>query len=157
MKIERATESDVYDVALRMRERDYAEFSAVSFANCRDTLAYDLSSRYGGRADVMCGFHENEPVCIGGTIEARPNVITLLFFATDSFTRVGFGATRFIRNELFPRVQKAGVHRIEAVSMVGNDDAHRWLKVLGLDPETGPLRRYGRGGEDFIQFSWVAP
>ena len=155
MKIEPATVQDVMAVATAMRERDFDEFSAVSWAETRDGVARDLADRYGGRPDVLCGFWKDKPTCIGGTIEARPNVLTLLFFATDDFPKIGFPLTRFIRNTLFPKMRAAGVHRIEAVSMAGHDQTHEWLRVIGLDQETEPLRKYGKNGEDFIQFAWV--
>ena len=156
MKIEPATIDDVRTVALAMRDRDYAEFSAVSFASGREQLAADLAARYGNRPDVMCGFHQGEAACIGGTIEARPNVLTMLFFATERFGQIAFPVTRFIRNELFHRFKTAGVHRIEAVSLAGNAETHRWLRTLGLEQETDLMRGYGKAGEDFIQFAWCA-
>jgi hypothetical protein len=155
MKIEPATREDVHFVAAYMRDRDYEEFSAVSWADCRADLAIDLSNRYGRRDDVMCGFYLDKPVCIGALIEARPNVMTMLFFATDLFDKVAFPVTRFIKRELFPRMEEAGVHRFEAVSMVGHDRTHEWLRVLGMSAETKPMKGYGKNGEAFIQFSKV--
>lgn len=155
VRIEPASPGDVEAVALRMRERDVAEFLAVSWATTREELASSLASRYGARPDVMCGFHDGEPACIGGTIEARPNVLTLLFFATEAFPHILFPVTRFIRNELFARLKSAGVHRIEAVSMIGHAESHRWLRTLGLEREGPPMRGYGKNGEDFVQFAWV--
>jgi hypothetical protein len=155
VKIDPASQDDVRAVAGAMRERDFAEFSAVSWRDGRDALAEDLAARYGGRPDVLCGFHAGAPACIGGTIEARPNVLTMLFFATDDFPRIAFPVTRFIRGELFPRYRTAGVHRIEAVSMDGHDDAHRWLRTLGFEQEGPPMKGYGKGGEAFISFAVV--
>lgn len=155
MRIEPASRENVFTVAENMRERDYVEFGALSFASTRAALALVMAERYGGRPDVMCGYFMDVPVCIGGAIETRPNVITLLFFATDDFNRVAFPATRFIRGEMFPRLRDAGVHRIEAVSLANHADAHKWLRVLGLEAETLPLAGYGKAGEEFIQFSWV--
>ena len=82
---------------------------------------------------------------------ARPNVVSLLFFATDQFPEIALPATRFIKRELFARLKKAGVHRIEAVSMVDHNDTHAWLQTLGLERETEPMIGYGKGGESFIQ------
>jgi hypothetical protein len=155
MMIDRASYGDVLTVAQAMRERDYAEFSAVSATDNREDLAKLLAERYGDRDDTLCGGDERGSICIGGTIETRPNVITLLFFATDRFSEIGFPMTRFIKNNLFPRYFQAGAHRIEAVSIASHHDAHRWLELLGLTPETGPMRGYGKGGEAFIQFSMV--
>lgn len=155
MEIDRATSQDVQQVALRMRERDFEEFSAVAAVDTREELADLLAVRYGGRADVLCGSKGGRPICIGGTIEGRPNVITLLFFATDEFPEIAVSITRFIRSELFPRYFAAGIHRIEAVSLARYGQIHKWLRTIGLEKETGPMLGYGKRGEAFIQFSKV--
>lgn len=155
MKIEPATAENVFDVASVMRERDYDEFSCVSFTRDRNELAVLLASRYGNRPDVLCGFWQGWPTCIGGTLETRPGVVTLLFFATDDFPKIGLGITRFIRQRLFPRLEAGGIHRIEAVSKADYTHTHAWLRTIGLEPETGPMKGYGRDGSAYIQFSRV--
>lgn len=155
MKIDVATAEDVRSVALRMRERDFDEFRATSAAESREQLADALAATYGGRDDVLAVYHDGSPVCIGGTIEAWPNVISLLFFATDDFPKVAVPVTRFIR-KLFNRYEQAGAHRIQAISLDGHSYAHQWLGILGLKPETGPMVGYGKNGEAFIQFARVS-
>ena len=138
-----------------MRERDFAEFSAVSFAEGRADLADSMAARYGNSPAIHIGVTDDgEPACVGGTIMARPNVVTLLSFATDRFPEIALPATRYIKKQLLPRLIEAGVHRIEAVSIAGYTDTHAWLETLGLTRETGPLYGYGKNGEAFIQFSW---
>lgn len=154
--IDAATDADVRDVALRMRADDFAEFSAVSFAEDRTMLAGSLAERYGARPEILCGRFERRPVCIGGAVQSRPNVATLLFFATDEFPMIALEITRFVRRRLLPALTARGVHRVEAVSLASHVRAHAWLKTLGLRPETGPLNGYGKGGEAFIQFSRVS-
>lgn len=156
MRIDPASVDDVRFAALNMRDRDYEEFSAVSPARDRTELAELLATRYGDRPDVMCGRDDGTAICIGGTIEARPNVITLLFFATDEFPKIALPITRFIRKNLFPKLIAAGAHRIEAVSMAGYDQTHAWLRTIGLEQETGLMHGYGKAGEAFVQFSWSA-
>ena len=156
LKISEPTREAVHLVAMNMRDRDFAEFSAVSHADSREELADVLAERYGNFEGCVVGLAGGIPACVGATVMARPNVVTLLFFATDRFPEIALPATRFIKRELFSRLKKSGVHRIEAVSMDGHDDAHAWLKTLGLQPETEPMRGYGKAGENFIQFAWVS-
>lgn len=156
MKINEPTREAVHFVALKMRERDFAEFSAVSYANTREDLADGMAERYGQFEGCIVGHSGDNPVCVGATVMARPNVVSLLFFATDQFPEIALPATRFIKRELFARLKKAGVHRIEAVSMVDHNDTHAWLQTLGLERETEPMLGYGKGGESFIQFAWVS-
>lgn len=155
MKIERATPIDLCYVARHMRETDFAEFSAVSTATNREELVDVLMGRYASRPETICASTKAGPVAIGAALEVRPNVLALMFFATDEFPSIAYPLTRFIKQRLFPPLVAAGVHRIEAISIEGYTQAQRWLGVLGLKPETGPLRNYGKNGEAFVQFSWV--
>lgn len=156
MRIEPASPAHVEAVASRMRERDRHEFMATSHATTPEELTDELVRRYAGFSGAICALDGVEPVAVGAMIEARPNVLTLLFFATDEFPRVAISLTSFITRRLFPSQRAAGVHRIECVSIVDHIDAHRWIGLLGLELEaTAP--GYGRGGETFYQFAWVAP
>lgn len=152
MKIDAATRQDVYDAALRMRESDYREFSALSWAASREELARDLASRPSPSRPIVARFGDR-PVAVGDVLEIRPNVLTLYFFATDDLPLIAGPLTRFIRYRLLLPLMKTA-HRIEAASLVGHDTAHRWIRFLGLSEEA-VLRGYGKNGEDFIQFAWV--
>lgn len=154
MTIKPASVSDIRQVASNMRERDLEEFSATTYANTREELAELLAARYGAAGDVLCGYYAGKPTCIGGTYELWPNVITLLFYATDDFPKIGLGVSRFIKKNLFPRFFALGVNRIQAVSHAEHAEAHRWLKVLGLEKEA-EFPKYGKGGETFYQFAKV--
>jgi hypothetical protein len=139
-----------------MRERDFAEFKATANVDDREELADLLAQRYGDRGDVLCGFAESVPVCIGGTIETWPGVMSLLFFATDDFPQIGRVITRFIRRELFPRYEEAGIHRIQAISLDGYEEVHAWLRAIGMKEEAS-FPAFGKAGETFVQFSRIAP
>lgn len=155
MKIDVATFGDVYRVARFMRTRDIEEFLAVCPVQTHEGLIMRLMERFGNRDDLIVARDGGEAVAIGGLIEHRPHVATLLFFATDGFPAIALGLTRFIRQRLFPRVKRAGVHRIEAVSIAGYHETHRWIEILGLKREA-EFRGYGKNGETFVQFAWVS-
>lgn len=156
LKIAEPTYDDVREVAFGMRDVDFVEFSGVHFADTRAEMADTLAKGFGEHPGVMVGHDEEGPVCVGGTLEMRPNVVTLLFFANDRFAGIALPITRFIVRNLFPRIVERGVHRIEAVSLSTNFPGHAWLNVLGLSQETSPLVGFGKGGEAYMQFSWVA-
>lgn len=137
-----------------MRDTDFEEFVATSYYTDRTRLAHDLALRYGGRDDVLVGMLDGEPVWIGGSIEAWPNVMTLMFFATSDLSKIGLPTTRWIKRELFPRYFAAGTHRIQAISHAEHHDAHAWLRALGLREEAC-FERFGRDGSDFLQFAQV--
>jgi hypothetical protein len=72
-----------------------------------------------------------------------------------AFPKIALALTRFIRSRLFPRYRANGVHRIECASLDGYVEVHRWIELLGLRQEA-VMPGYGRGGETFLQFAWVA-
>lgn len=156
MKVVAATPEQVYAVACDMRQRDRDEFMAVSMFQRHDQLVESLVRRFGGHPDAIAGcFDDGAPVCVGGLIQHRPRVATLLFFATDAFEGIALDFSRFVKQRLFPGYVAKGVHRIECSSIAGYDEAHRWIEFLGLTREA-EMRKFGRGGETYVQFAWVA-
>lgn len=154
MRIDTADERTIRRVALNMRDSDFAEFSAVSFADNRRALADMLAEQYGKR-HMLCAWHDGKPVWVGGAVQLRPRVFSLLFFSTDDLPKIGVASTLFIKRRLFPQYFRAGAHRLEAVSLATHTEAHRWLEFLGLRAETGLLEAFGKNRENFIQFSKV--
>lgn len=154
MTIKPATVEDVRQVALNMRDQDFTEFTATTFAASREELADLLATRYGASGGVLCGCYKGKPTCIGGAYELWPNVITLLFYATDDFPKIGIGVSRFLKKNILPRFYALGINRVQAISHGEHKEAHRWLEVLGLEKEA-EFPKYGKGGETFYQFAKV--
>lgn len=138
-----------------MRQRDRDEFMPMTHFERHADLVSSLVERFGEHPDCFTVFDDPGPVAVGGMLLHRPNVATLLFFATDDFKgAVAADFTRFVVQRLFPRYRERGVHRIECQSLDGYEEVHRWLGVLGLEKEA-VLRSFGRGGEDYVQFAWT--
>lgn len=156
MRVEATTPENVRFVAEHMRDSDFREFSAVSHARTRQQLADVMVDLYGEHPGGMCAYGAEGPIAIGALIEGRPNVMTLMFFATEAMADIAIPLTRFIRKTLFPRYREEGVHRIECISIDGHDEAHRWIEILGLKREA-EFPGYGKHGEGFHQFAWVKP
>lgn len=155
MITEAATVAAVREVAESMRPRDREEFRAVSPFETHAQLVEAIVEKYAPHLDAyVFRTDDGTPVGVAGMIRHRPNVITLLFFATEQFSEIGSDLTRFVRKVLFPKYKELGVHRIECASIEGYAETHRWLEVLGLQQEA-VMPGYGRGGETYIQFSWV--
>jgi hypothetical protein len=159
MRTDIATFENVRYVAERMRDEDLREFLALSTAHNRIELVEALVKAYGEHPAVFCVYDGDEPVAIGGLIQHRPNVGTVLFFATDRIAEpdIGMALTRFIKQRLLPRYRDNGMHRIEAVSIEGHTQAHRWIEAIGLPQEGPPMRGFGKGCETYIQFADVRP
>jgi hypothetical protein len=155
MRISPSSPEFVRDVALRMREKDLEEFLALTYEDTREGLA-DRLARVHGKHAIAIMLDDGTPVGCGAMVASRPNVVTGMFFATDDFPKIVLPLTKFITRRLYPAYIARGFHRIDCVSIEGYDETHRWIELLGLSRE-GVLRRAGKGGEDFIQFAWVAP
>ena len=155
MRLEAPSRDDVARVASRMRNRDAEEFLAVARVDTRAELVSALIDRYGDAQDAFCAYKGDTPIAVGAMVEHRPRVATLAFFATDEISQIGLALTHFIRNRLFPLYRANGVHRIECASIDGYAEVHRWIELLGLKKEAVMLK-YGKDGQTFLQFAWVA-
>ena len=155
MKIDGPTRESVRHIVDNMRQSDIDEFQAVSAVENVDMLRDLLVERYGEHPDGFCFLaNDGAPIGAGAMIQARPNVVTLMFFATEAFVSIANPLARFTKQRLFPRYRDAGVHRIECVSMAGYTAMHRWIRMVGLEEEA-VMKGYGRNGETFHQFAWV--
>ena len=153
MRLDCGNWENLHYVAQHMRDSDVAEFCAVNPVDTAAELADLMLARYADRNDTYAAV-DDRPVAFGAMIEGRPHVVTLLFFATDEFSRIALPITRIIRQGIFPAYRKQGVHRIECVAIDGYADSHRWIEMLGLKHEA-VLRGYGKNFETFHQFAWV--
>lgn len=150
-----AEPKDVIHVAENMRERDYEEISCLTFAEGRKELAQYLANLYSQHQNVYAvGTAKEGPIAILAYIPVRPGVWSLGMFATDSFQKIGRFLTKTIIRDIIPSLDRANAHRVEAQSIEGYKEIHRWLQFLGLQKE-GEMPGYGRNGENFITFSYV--
>ena len=155
MILREAEPQDVFHVASNMRQRDYEEIDALRFTRDKKNLAADIADRLANFQTVYCVEKEpNNPIAIISYIPVRPGVWTLGMFATDKFKSIGLFLTKQIIRAIIPALNKARAHRVEAYSIEGYDEVHKWLKFLGLKEEC-TLKKYGKNGEDFKVFSYV--
>lgn len=155
MITEAATVEAVREVAENMRPRDREEFMAVSPFDTHGQLVETIVRQFAPHQDAyVFRTDAGVPAAVAGMIRQRPNVVTLLFFATDGLQDIGSDLTRFVLKVLFPTYRDMGVHRIECASIEGYSETHRWLEVLGLKQEA-VMPGYGRDGQTYIQFAWT--
>lgn len=154
MIVDGPTLAHVRTVAENMRAADVAEFMAVSFARNHAELADTLVERYGSNGETYCFSDGDTPVAVGAMVEGRPNVITIMFFATEMFPRIAIPLARFCKQRLFPHYRNLGAHRIECIAISNEPKKHRWIELLGMKHE-GEFAGFGKHGESFTQFAWV--
>ena len=141
----------VLRVAQNMREWDQREIYATRQDN--DPLALAEAVLNCGRVAWVAG-RDEAPIAAFGCAPMWHGVWSMWLFATDDFHRIGISVTRAITRSIIPMMIDAGAHRLEARSMEGHTDAQRWLEVIGAKREGGPLRGYGRDGQDFHVYTW---
>lgn len=147
----KASEEHARFVVSRMTDRHASETAALSPLEGDDLLDV-LVDRFSGG---VCATLDDVPVAVGEVFAARPNVASLGLVTTDDFPPAALHFTRFLRHGLFVSLRANDVHRIECVTRSDFKAAHRWMGMLGLEKEA-EMRKYGRNGEDFTQFAWVA-
>lgn len=156
MRIEPATTAALRKVALNMRERDFLELSAALPFRNRIELAEYFTEAYLGRGDLRVVYdRDDQPVAVIGSLMPRPGVLSLLMFATPGVCTVHLSLTRWLRKRWLPAMVEADVHRIDAISLDGYSRMHRWLEAIGLRRES-VMAKFGREGQDFVMFAWVA-
>ena len=153
MYLRSAEPEEIFAVAENMRERDFEEISALRWIDDRKDLAFALTNAIADFETVYTVGH-TEPVAIVSYIPVRPGVWNLGMFATDNFNSVGLYLTKRIIRDIIPSLERVKAHRVEAFSIEGYDEVHKWLTFLGLKEEC-TLSKYGKNKEDFKVFSWV--
>ena len=150
-----ATLIQLYDVALRMRERDYAEISCLGYTEGREALAEHLATEYfhNGRSYAI-GLPDIGPIVIFTYADVRPGVLSFGMFATNDIQKISKELTKWVISDIIEAVIDDRYHRVEVESIHDYSPIHKWLRLLGFEEES-TLRKHGRNGEDFKKFSWV--
>jgi hypothetical protein len=155
VRIEEGTNEALRAVVSDIRDADVREALATSWWSSREALQSDLVARYSDRDDTYAAFLDARAVAFGAMVEIRPGVVSAGFFATEDFPQIAVPVARFVRRNLFPAYRRAGIHRIGCMIIDGYDSAMDFVQLLGLKREH-EVRGYGKDGESFYSFAWVA-
>jgi hypothetical protein len=141
---------DISFIAANVRPDDWREI-ACQIPDGTTPLDVALWSVSAGQAWVAK--LDDQPVALFGASPqtAAGNVLALWAWGTKRMRRVAPAITRFVRDGRAAEWVEAGKTRVEARSIAGHVEAHRWLVSIGFLAE--PLPQWGKDGEDFILFS----
>ena len=153
MFLRKASPDEIRSVALEMRQRDYEEILCVTWSEGREELAEYLVHCLSDHENVY-SFGDTEAVGVVSYIPLRPGVWSLGLFATDKFQKVSTFLTKRVIRDIIPALDNAKAHRVEAQSIDGYKQVHRWLEFIGLKKEN-VIPGFGRNGETFINFAYV--
>ncbi len=135
-------------VAQHMRADDFAEVMATRWNDSRYDFAADCMRLPGPKLAALL---DGEPVAMGGVATHHPGCGQAWLVGTEKIGALGLEIAHVCRRSIRALFAEGGVHRIQAYSAAFHEDAHRWLKAIGLREEAR-LSRYGKGGEDFLVF-----
>lgn len=145
----------IYDVALRMRERDYTELSCLGYTEGREALAESITLQYTSHGcSYAIGLPDIGPIVIFTYSDVRPGVLSFGMFATEDIQKISKQLTKWVINDIIGKVIDDRYHRVEVESIHDYTPIHKWLRLLGFKEEA-LLRKHGRNGEDFKKFSWI--
>jgi hypothetical protein len=147
----RSTFEAVYHIAQHMREMDKREVYATRWTDSPETLAAEMSSL---QPSFVWTAKDGEPVYAFAMNAVRPGVWTGGGFGTDRWPEVMRAVSKHLKGVMVPLMLSAS-HRIECCTLAEKIDGHRWLRWLGAEQEA-VLHGYGRGGEDYLLFTWRA-
>lgn len=136
---------DVAYVAARMRGTDREEILATSFSDDPVEAVHKLAVI----PHIGVTIWKDAPIVACGAVLTHPNVASMYLFATERWPEVVLETTRFGRKTLIPLLYRAGVHRLQAVSLATHTEAHDWMASFGAHIE-GRMRNYGKNGEEFV-------
>lgn len=137
-----------------MRAEDKAEIYAMRPHDSWYTLAWEayVITRDTGRG--MISWHAGRPVAFAAFTEVWPGRWQVWMFGTDEFKHGAIPLLRWFRKEANDILSVCHGHRLDCDSLVGHDEAHRMIKAMGGIEDGPPMRKYGKGGEDFQRFAW---
>jgi hypothetical protein len=147
----KATFEAVYHVAQHMRDMDRREVFGTRWTDSTETLAVELANL---TPSFVWTARDGEPAYAFAMNAVRPGVWTGGGFGTERWPEVMRSVSKHLKGFLVP-LMLSTAHRIECCSLAAKVDAHPWLRWLGAEQEA-VLHGYGRGGEDYILFTWRA-
>lgn len=142
---------DMTFILANIREIDRAElFCQVEPGISNAHLAYTLL--LGSSAWIA--YIDGQPVAAFGIGMINMVAASAWAFGTKRMSRLIPLITDFLAIEVIPDLIDAGVRIMEARSMVGHHEAHRWLLWTGATIQGEPFP-FGRDGEQFLLFRWT--
>lgn len=154
MELSGVTLPALEDLCWSMREADRREIYPLRPHDSWHMLALEAWHALGlnGRG-VICWL-DGRPAAVIGFCELRPNVWDAVSFGSARYRECGVALMREGRRMAREILVDLGANRLQADSIVGNREAHKFIRALGGKPEV-VLRQYGKGGEDYQRFVWL--
>jgi hypothetical protein len=152
IRIHAATYGALHYVLSNLCDGDRTELLATCWQP--EKLAEELATRIMARNGMALVASEERPITAFGLVPLCPGVGVAFAFSTTEYARSVIPVTRWIRTIGTTFAIRAGYHRIEARAMQ-RPYFDRWMRLVGAKAEA-KLECFGKGGEDFILYRWLA-
>lgn len=143
---------DLTFILANLRQDDYEEIACQL-----DGLPFELLA-YGAMVEPQHAYVarlDGQPVAAFGATRQRPTLANAWSWGTPHMGRAVPFIIDSVCEVLIPDLAAAGVLRCEARALATNTMAHKFLLRMGAR-ECAKLDAYGRDGENFILYEWLA-
>lgn len=143
-------------VCMNLRASDRDEIFGLRPHDSPLVLAYEMHAamRNSGRGRIA--WHDGKPTAVVGFAEFWPGTWQVILAATPDFRHVARDCLRWVRQTATDLIENHGGRRLQCDSHIEHEEAHRFLKALGAIPEGPPMKRYGKTGDAYQRFVWLA-
>lgn len=141
---------DTSFVLANMRAKDRAEV----FCQLPDGVTCPQLAMHLLRGKGFVAYLDDQPVMVFGTSLLNVCTASVWALGTPKTWRVVPAVSQFIMLEHVPDLLDQGITSVEARSILGHDQAHKWMLGLGAERSGEPFV-YGKGGELFQLFRWT--
>ena len=130
--------------ALSLIDRDMLVNMEISQAVERET-----------RGPAYTALLEDKVIVCSGVMVMWPGVGYAWASVTDDIEPHGLWVTRMVKRALRDICRGLDLHRVEAVALVNDDRAQRWLQVLGFTPEGGYAKKFTSDQRPVRRFEYL--
>ncbi len=148
----RALALDIDSLALNLRRQDLVELRATAFEEDPRALLQPFTSPQALQQGFFVG---PQLVALWAAVEQHPGLFMLGFAARPEWQAIAKPVSRYIKQQIKPRLFEMGMRKGVALCHEAHLEAHRWMRWLGMHEEAR-LAAHGRDGEDFLVFSIFA-
>lgn len=142
-------------ICLGMRESDKAEIYALRNYDNPLQLALDAHAAIRNMGRGRIAWVNGKPAAVAALTEEWPGVWYIWMFGTEDLKAAAVPLMRWFRHEAKDILTVCKGHRLHCDSKWDHYEAHKMLKAMGAREEHR-FPKYGKDGEDFIRFVWLA-
>jgi hypothetical protein len=142
-------------LCLNLRPQDRDEILGLMDHDNPLMLAAQMTHQVRNSGRGRIAWHKGKPAALMAFVELRPGVWEVWMCGTEDFKSVAFDLARWCRKEANDILTVCKGHRLQATSRADYEEAHKLIRALGGKAEGAPLRKFGKGGEDYQMFVWI--